>query len=594
MYVRRRKKNKRVRNITIFIVLCLATFIVMNKAGIINLLPDISAGIFADNDTRPGDASPSLTPAPSPSPTPVKSFIPGENIIRPSPPAALTDTKKNADGSATKSFSDGSSINYRVYRNNEIIKDYKPGYDMAFAPPEDYAEIDGVLTFRGNPARNSAAFGVHEINEKKLEIVWTHDIGVIDIWPGVGWTGQPLLVHWPEDIRNMMNITDDFKQKDLVEVIYPTLDGNIYFLDLESGKPTRPKITIGFPIKGTGVIDPRGYPLLYVGQGIDKNGKKYGQFLYRIFNLIDQKLLYSIPGKDPVAPVTTWGAFDSSGLVDRFTDTFVQCAENGLVYKLKLNTVFDRQNATITMEPDVTKYRYKNTYGSKLGIENSPVFYRNLMYFADNGGTLQCVDINTLEPLWIADVEDDTDSTMVLDETDEGVFIYTANEIDLRCQQNGKPSANCSIKKFDALNGTLIWQKDYNCIYESYINGGALATPVLGKNDIDDLIIYNIAKTGTNMDGSLIALDKKTGVEVWNRHLEYYSWSSPVDFIGSDGKTYMVLCDFNGDMHLIDPKDGSELDTVSLGRNVEGSPAIYDNMIVVGSYDLKIFGIKMK
>jgi outer membrane protein assembly factor BamB len=43
------------------------------------------------------------------------------------------------------------------------------------------------------------------------------------------------------------------------------------------------------------------------------------------------------------------------------------------------------------------------------------------------------------------------------------------------------------------------------------------------------------------MDGKLVALDKKTGEEIWVRELEYYSWSSPVDIKGDDGKTYATF-----------------------------------------------------
>ena len=44
------------------------------------------------------------------------------------------------------------------------------------------------------------------------------------------------------------------------------------------------------------------------------------------------------------------------------------------------------------------------------------------MYVSDNG-TIQCSDINSLEPVWIFDAEDDTDSTMVIEEEEDGVFI---------------------------------------------------------------------------------------------------------------------------------------------------------------------------
>ena len=48
-----------------------------------------------------------------------------------------------------------------------------------------------------------------------------------------------------------------------------------------------------------------------------------------------------------------------------------------------------------------------------------------------------------------------------------------------------------------------------------------------------------------------------------------------------------------GTFHLFDPNTGRDLDTVHLGGNVEASAAVYGNMIVIGSYGQKIFGIKI-
>lgn len=96
-----------------------------------------------------------------------------------------------------------------------------------------------------------------------------------------------------------MNIKPEYKNTDLVEVIYPTLDGNIYFLNLENGQPTRDPIYIGFSTKGTGMIDPRGYPILYTGQGLNQNGEKFGHHKFRIFSLIDQTELFQSPEQLP-------------------------------------------------------------------------------------------------------------------------------------------------------------------------------------------------------------------------------------------------------------------------------------------------------
>ncbi len=540
-------------------------------------------------------ATQTTQPDKEPDKEPAESTNPDELLISWNNPASFLSKAILNNGATKKSFKDGGNIQYWQLVDNKTTKDYKPSYNIAFGSPDMYSELEGVTTFRGNNYRTAPSWGTSSVNEKTLEIVWTHEIGAVSgvgsYWPGAGWTGQPLLVHWSEEVRKIMNINEDLKTKDLVEVIYPVFDGNVYFLDLETGKSSRPKMNIGFTVKGTGMVDPRGYPLFYTGMGLNENNGKTGSFKYRIFDLINQKEIFSFSGKDPVA-FRSWGANDSSALINRYTDTLINCGENGLVYKAKLNTKFDKTAGTISINPTVTKYRYKSSYSAEQGIENSPAFYRNLMYFADNGGTIQCLDINTLEPVWIYNSGDDTDSTITIEETEDGVFLYTANEIDKRGKAGSR--ANCNIRKINALTGELVWLRDYSCAYQNYINGGALATPVIGKNDISDIVIFNVALTGTTNDGTLVAIDKKTGEEVWKRHLEAYSWSSPVDFMSDDGKTYLILCDFAGDMHLIDPKTGEDLDKIFVGGNVEASPSIYNDMIVVGTYAKKIYGVKIK
>jgi outer membrane protein assembly factor BamB len=597
-YRRRRRLNKG-RFFTF--LLCVIVFIVVVTLAVKGKLPFMPDDLTAKNTPSPSVTSkaaaqtPEPTPWPTPEPMPAESTDPEVLNVSWQDPAVFTGATSFDDAKKTFSKPDGSLLYYWVFQNGKPV-DYKPQDEISFGSPEEYSDLKGVTAFRGNNYRDSAAYGTRTVQDKKLEIVWTHDLGAISAensyWPGTGWTGQPLLVNWSADVRKMMNIKPEMKEKDLVEVIYPTLDGNIYFLDLETGKPTRNKINVGFPMKGTGMVDPRGYPILYTGMGLNENSGKFTEFKYMMFNLIDQTPLYNIMGRDPAA-FRRWGAFDSSAMIDKKTDTFVEAAENGLVYRVKLNTNFNKSAGNISISPQITSYRYRDSVNVELGIENSPAYYKNYMYFCDNGGIFQCLDINTMKPVWTYDVGDDTDSSAVIEETPEGVFLYTANQIDKRSQVS-KKAENSNIRKFNALTGELIWQQDYSCLYNFYINGGSLGTPLLGKDDISDLVIFPICFTGSTSDGALIALDKKTGKEVWNRKLTAYSWSSPVGIKSSDGKTYGIFCDFAGKMHLFDPKTGKDLNVISLGKNIESSPAVYDDMIVVGSYAQKIFGIKIK
>lgn len=483
------------------------------------------------------------------------------------------------------------NFKWEVLKSKEFLKDFKRNYSISFVSPEEYADIPGVTTFRGNNYRNSPSYGFADIKEEKLEKIWFVKTGYIDIWTGVGWNGQPAIVRWDESLKNKMNFFPAKKvKKDLKEIIYATLDGKIYFLDLDDGKATRPPINVGYPHKGSVAVDPRGYPLLYAGQGIPERGGKKGPIGYRIFSLIDQRLLYFINGYDPDA-IRKWGAFDSVPLIDKKTDTFIECGENGLLYTVKLNTDYNSDTGRISVNPEVIKYRYQSPISNKIGTENSPVIYKNYIYFADNSGLLQCVDLNTLKPVWIRDITDDTDGTMVLEAVSESeIWLYTACELD----RQGKDGFSY-IRKINALTGDLIWEKPVKCSYDPHTNGGALASPVVGKNDISDLIIFNVAKTGKNNNESkLLAIDKKTGKEVWVVDLDYYSWSSPVDVYTKDGKSYLIISDSGGFMRLLEGTTGKQLDSIPMEANIEASPAVYDDIIVVGTRGQKIWGVRIK
>lgn len=523
-----------------------------------------------------------ITPTATPEPTPEPTATPSPSPTPAPTPSPVADNAGNSSGDKVK---------YQVYIGSDPVSNYKGKEQIVFGSPDSYDMVDGITTFRGDNYRSGAAFGTRSVVEEKLEIVWSYDeLTIVDPqWPGVGWTGQPLIIRWPEKVRKVMNLNEEFKNKDFVEVIQAALDGNIYFLDLETGRPTRPHVTIGFPIKGSPFVDPRGYPLLYSGMGINELAS--GQttpWKYRIFSLIDQKEIFSLPGKDPVT-TRTWGAFDSTGLVHAETDTLFQCGENGILYKIKLNTQFDPDKGEISINPETVKYKYQNLYTTRLGIEVSPAIYRDLIYFADNGGMLQCVDINTLKPKWAFNVGDDTDSTPVIEETEDGVFLYTGNEVDSQ-----GATGKSTVRKINAITGEQIWSRSYECFNSGKINGGVLSAPTVGTGDIEGLVIFNITRTGTEWGGKLVALDKKTGEEVWTKTLRYYGWSSPTVFQSDNGKSYMIFCDSQGNMNLMDPSNGDVLDTVSVERNVEASPAIYNDMIVVGSYARKIFGVRVK
>ncbi|MFK2825313.1 PQQ-binding-like beta-propeller repeat protein [Bacillus sp. B190/17] len=453
--------------------------------------------------------------------------------------------------------------------------------------PKVYTEMEGVLTFRGGHWRNSPSYGGVKTNPISLEPMWSFTTRLSPRWGGgAGWTGQPAIVKWDDDVQEMMNIKDEFKNKeDFTEVIYASLDGNIYFFDLESGQPSREPIPIHNPIKGSVSIDPRGYPLLYTGQGIPQQG----DIGFRIFSLIDGKLLHFIPGIEADA-YRLWGAFDGSALVNRETDTLIIGGENGLFYNIKLNTVFNKEEKSISIAPETIKYRYKVTGNEHQGIENSVAVYKNLAFFADNGGSVQGIDIMTMKPIWALPGTDDTDASIVIDEEEQVPVLYTGTEVDKLRGSN----SHSLIRKINGITGEVMWTKEYAAFYHESVNGGMLATPVIGKNEIKDLAIFTVARHKKIDAGLMVALDKATGQEVWRWEMPCYTWSSPVAVYDQDGRAYLIQSDSAGTIYLLNGKTGEIINQLNLGANIEASPAVFNDSIVVATRGGKIFGVKIK
>ena len=80
----------------------------------------------------------------------------------------------------------------------------------------------------------------------------------------------------------------------------------------------------------------------------------------------------------------------------------------GILYITKLNTDYDKYTNTVSVNPEILKYRYYTGEGyGRLGIENSVAAYANLLYFADNNGDIQCIDLRKMEPIWVIEGLDD-------------------------------------------------------------------------------------------------------------------------------------------------------------------------------------------
>lgn len=519
------------------------------------------------------------TPEPPPTPTPVPEFNPYHT--------EETDPEKFVKDLAI-------NVNGKTLKADEV---YEPAELIDFLPGDEYTQVQGITAFRGNNFRDSASYGYAELRDYKFGKSWFHTTGSLsydgETWTGSGWVGQPLIVKWPKETKAIMNMYDWAKEDDdLVEVIYATMDGNIYFLDLNTGKQTRDNLYLGYTFKGAGTLDPRGYPLLYVGAGYESARGHCRAF---IISLIDFKVLHTFGPEDNYGfALRAWPMFDGSPLVDAETDQLIYPGENGVVYLIKLHTQYDEAAGTISIEPETVKWHYygRNTtlYQYWIGMEDSPVVWRGHMIVSDNGGRLLCLDLNTLQLDWVQDIWDDSNGTPVLSIEDGHPYIYVGTSFHLGWRSQS--TANVALFKVDAENGDIIWQKEYKCYSEKGVSGGIQSTVAIGQNDLAGYVYVTVAKTDKYNNGILACLDCETGEVVWEHH-SYYTWSSPVLIYNSDGSGCLLYCNYGSMMYLIDAKTGKELDTFNLAGGVEASPAVYENTVVVGTRQCRIWGVKM-
>ena len=559
--------------------------IVIFVALIAVLVMVVMRGIAANKALEETAESPAVTVQPTPTPTP-----------EPTPtPVGLPDFKPHSvDGTEPERLISSTAIMV----DGEVVEEYESDYEINFDLPERYTELEGIVTFRGDNFRSGAAYGTAAVSSKTLTKVWSKSTsGLSDsdgiYWSGSGWTGQPLIVKWPEATRKNISAMYDWarEKEGLVEVIYATLDGHVYFYELTSGEYTRDPLNLGFNYKGAGALDPRGYPILYVGSGVDSVN---GRSRVKVVNLIDNSVMFEF-GHNETFANRGWHMFDSSPLVSAETDQLIYPGENGILYIIHLNTKYNEQTGELSVDPDnIVKWKYNGVRsGSRywLGVESSAAIINNYIFLADNGGNLMCLDLNTLKLVWVQDVLDDTNCSPVVDVEDGHPYIYISTSFHYGWRSYS--TAEIPIFKIDAETGEIVWRTDYTCYTVQDLSGGVQGTIAVGKNKLSDMIFVPVARTPGASSGTLAALKKDTGEVIWEKETSMYSWSSPVDFYDADGNGYLLYCNSGFNMFLIDGKTGEQLDYMNLGGNVEASPAMYGNYAVVGTRAMRTYCIQV-
>ncbi len=476
-----------------------------------------------------------------------------------------------------------------------------PGLPAAYAPIN--TSFAGLTMFRGNAHR--AWYGEGPV-PKAPRVLWrfpqdgamsmsSSEGGESRVWSGTGWTGQPVVA----------------EREGMTQVMFGAYDGALHFLDADSGERFLPDIPTGDLIKGSVMLDPDGYPLLYSGSRDN---------LFRVVALDRETptVIWSMNAADVPHPV--WNNdWDASALV--VGDYLFEGGENSYFFIVKLNRGLDG-GGKVRVDPKVLLAfpAYDDALFAAVGdrmvsIENSPAVHLDpkrgdRVYFANGGGRVVGLDINALglsqagygpggqapgtweqgvgppsgptpRPLpYLPNPEgapfpvvftfwtgDDVDASIVID--DEG-RLYVAAELERmlpRAKEVGQ------LMKLDPYrpDQPLVWSVKDPARGDK---GGIWATPAIYGD-----MLYVPTHTGR-----LLGVARDDGRIVWEKPFTYHAWGSPLVVHDT-----LIVGDTDGWIHAYDVSnptiDPPELWAVQIpgGGAVESTPALWHGRLYVGS-----------
>ena len=448
-------------------------------------------------------------------------------------------------------------------------------YDPARFGEAPETKTKGILSFRGSPSRSW--YGTGPLPQNTPRKLWrfpensnmcmmsSYQDGLVE-WCGTGWTGQPAV----------------FEYREKTWVVFGGYDGNVHFLDAETGERMLPDFETGDLVKTSVTIDPDGFPLAYFGSRDD-------YFRIVAFDRDEPVELWSLNAYE--VPRVRWNDdWDSSPIV--IDDHLFLAGENSYFFVYRLNRSEGPEGVEVSPELVVQMegwddqlledLRASDGDNPNISIEASPTISGDTLYIANSGGLITGWDISVLregEPpeelpqlfrFWAGD---DVDATPVVDE--EG-YIYVGVEHEERNTERSEEVGQ--LLKLDPSNADdpVVW----SLFDDAYVSSGFWSTPVVWRD-----VVY-----ATTHTGRFLGVDRETGEIRWEKGFPSLLWSSPVVI----GET-LLLADGEGYLRAYDVSDTSvepsEMWNLYVSWRFESTPAVWEGVIYVGDRAGGLFAV---
>ncbi|MDD6101613.1 MAG: PQQ-binding-like beta-propeller repeat protein [Clostridiales bacterium] len=473
---------------------------------------------------------------------------------------------------------------------------YDRQQDSSFTINEEQPQ--GILTFRGNSMRDGGTSGNTMVSKGVFSSTWKYNQGKsVSVVKNLDNVGQPLIITWSKEKLPYVRVSENKKKKDsLTEVICTGPSGEITFLDIEDGTMTRNPIKLSLPVTGTASISPDGTPLYVVGAGGCSSDDISTVF---IINLYTGEIIKKFGERYNFAanPPEECYNFSSSALFSYNGDCLVYQAENGVTYSYTVKKSMSAGELSVEFVQEL-KYTYSanlESGGQSPGYTNASACaaFGSYIFQGDDNGNLVCLDANRQSMVWIRNLGDCILSSPVIenDKNTGNVYIYIGTALKAREGKTVKDMVY--LYKLNAANGETVWEREEEVCATKKMNGGAVATPLLGKGGLSGKIYFALCGTDGKKSGKLLCIDKENGNQEYNVWFRNYIYSSPVAAYTKDGDGFVIICDNKGNIFSLAGKSGKTKDIRKIGERITATPVIFDDTLVVVSENT-IYGIAIE
>jgi outer membrane protein assembly factor BamB len=427
-------------------------------------------------------------------------------------------------------------------------------------------EVDGLLTFRGNPTRSYHGKGpvpaqptVQWVFPDAAMCGPSSEGGETRQWCGNGWTGQPAV----------------FERDGRTWLVFGAYDHNVHFVDANTGERILPDYETGDIIKGAVTVDPDGYPLIYTGSR--------DNFLRVLaIDRPEATELWRLDAEE-IGPTLWNNDWDGSALV--LNDHLVEGGENSRFHIAKLNRGYGA-DGLVTVAPQLVFHAagwddelLSNIGDNQVSIEQSVAVTNDTAWFGNSGGLLQGWDISSVRTgtgtptrtfrYWLGD---DADASVV---ADADGYLYVGVEYE---RGTARSSEVGQLLKIDPRvpENPVVWSVHEESTNES----GTWSTPAV----LEDTVIW------PTRPGTIFGLDRATGAVRWEVDLPAPLMGSPVvvDDVWIQGDCNGVLHGFDVSNPAVQPP---ELWSVELGGCIEATPAVWKGRIYVATRAGRMFAL---